>query len=443
MMMTNPLPDDDDDDDDEPTPGRRRRYNPPSPPGGNDGGYPGGYPYAPQPPVPVPAPAPPPTIKLAAPDMFSGEQDKLKDWFRQVENHFYITPTKFPTEDLKILFAFSYIRGGKAGEWARHMNENYLNGQARRPCVFQDLVHSWEDLRQKMEERFGDRFEKETARNKLKSLRQAGRYLSEYTQEFYQYVHKAELPEDQLCQAFIRGVSQSLWEMVRMTPLPLNDLQRLVQLFENAENNLVIRTQVEQQRRYQYQPPSHPPPHFQRCPQAPPPRQSAPPPRPVQPPRPQVHRPPVQQRPPPPPLATRPPPPPQPRQMPPGWGDRMDIDRARQKNLCFKCMRPGHMANQCPERGIRTVQELQQETINAIVQAHLDQQKEEEDFAKEVVNYSEPSPLPPTDQTSGYTLEHENLIYSTSPTPGPSRLPTVGEPIFIYPQEETTEEDFY
>ena len=101
------------------------------------------------------------------------------------------------------------------------------------------------------------------------------------------------------------------------------------------------------------------------------------------------------------------------------------------------------MANQCPERGIRTVQELQQETINAIVQAHLDQQKEEEDFAKEVVNYSEPSLPPPTEQTSSYTQEPENLIYSTSPTPGPSRLPTVGEPIFIYPQEETTEEDFY
>ena len=167
----------DDDDDDKPTPRRRRNpSSPPSPPHGGPGGYPGGYPHYPQPPqYPQNLPlASPPIIKLAAPDMFSGDQDKLKDWFRQVENHFYTNPSKFPTEDLKILFAFSYIRGGKAGEWARHMNENFLNSRANRPVFLQDLVTSWEDMRSKMEERFRDRFEKETARSKLRSLRQAG-----------------------------------------------------------------------------------------------------------------------------------------------------------------------------------------------------------------------------------------------------------------------------
>ena len=305
--------------------------------------------------------------------MFSGDQDKLKDWFRQVENHFYTNPSKFPTEDLKILFTFSYIRGGKAGEWARHMNENFLNSRANRPVFLQDLVTSWEDMHHKMEEQFGDRFKKETARSKLRSLRQAGRYLSEYTQEFYSHVHKAELPEDQLCQIYVKGISHLIWEMIRISPLPMTSLTQLVQLCENAENNLVIRQQVENQRRSNFQPrfqpcfqpPNHPPPRFSQQQVVQRPRAPVPPPR--QPPRPS--HPPIHQAPPPPPPppATCPPLPSQPKQMPPGWGDRMDIDRACQKNLCFKCMRPGHMANQCPERSIRNIEELEQETINAIV----------------------------------------------------------------------------
>ena len=121
----------------------------------------------------------------------------------------------------------------------------------------------------------------------------------------------------------------------------------------------------------------------------------------------------------------------------------MDIDRARQKNLCFKCMRPGHMANQCPERGIRNIEELEQETINAIVRYHIDAQEEDELYAEEhLIGPAYPSSTEQTNDDTTPPGPFLNNPYVSSPVPSSSRIPTVGEPIIIYPKEESTESDF-
>ena len=101
------------------------------------------------------------------------------------------------------------------------------------------------------------------------------------------------------------------------------------------------------------------------------------------------------------------------------------------------------MANQCPERGIRNIEELEQETINAIVRYHIEAQEEDESFMEEYLQVTGSTYPLPTEQTSNDTTPPDPLNpYVSSSDPSLSWLPTVGKPIIIYPQEESSEQDF-
>ena len=59
-----------------------------------------------------------------------------------------------------------------------------------------------------------------------------------------------------------------------------------------------------------------------------------------------------------------------------GAGQKMDIDKARQSGLCFKCGKPGHILRNCPDR--KAFQ------IRSIVKSLTDEEKKE--LKKELEN---------------------------------------------------------
>lgn len=69
-------------------------------------------------PVQVPATTTTPTLKIAAPDPFDGDRTKALVFLSQVALYLQSKPPGTFTDQQSILFALSYMKGKRAGEWA-------------------------------------------------------------------------------------------------------------------------------------------------------------------------------------------------------------------------------------------------------------------------------------------------------------------------------------
>lgn len=341
-------------------------------------------------------------VKAAQPDLFDGTTSKLEDWLRQVNIYFILQSAVIQDDETKILVALQYCRGGTAGEWARFTSEEFLKYKNGNQTYLQEYVPiDWENMKTMMRARFGDQYEKETARAKLSKARQGEKKVQQYIQEFFQWVPKAQLPEDQVVRYLLGGINQELWNMISHLALP-NNSKDLILMLEQAERNYVTRELAVQQRKIQQfgsksssfgqnQNRSY----FQNTrsenshgkggqnSQQQRPNQSAPQ-------RQQYHAPPPQKT-----YA------PVERSLP--QGEPMDIDRLKRnqnqksKIKCFKCRQFGHMAKNCTVRNIR---ELQQEQIAEILEEHFQQDPPVEEF-------DPTSPYGPDEGPSDVTIVHE------------------------------------
>jgi hypothetical protein len=299
--------------------------------------------------------------------MFDGSTSKLEDWIRQMETYFILQSQVFVTEEAKILTAFQFCRGGTAGDWAKHHVEQYIKARSNQPCIWNDVVRTWEALKAKMQLRFGDQYEKETARTKIARARQGDKKIRQYIEEFVQHLPKADLPNDQQCQYLMGGVNDEIWEMIKQIPLQNLSFIRLCQLLETAEKNYVAREIAAEQRRRQqrgvFQQSSQPTTSTQKSYFANTRREVI-----------QQQSRPAQTRETP---SYKPTTQPRPsyqmeRQLP--QGEPMDIDRIKKnqqagsKVKCYKCRQFGHIWKNCP---VKTIRELKEDQINEILEAHF------------------------------------------------------------------------
>src|ERR1700731_4466637 len=95
---------------------------------------------------------------------------------------------KYDTHEKKILFALNQMKGGYAEEWANMIVERYLMDAA--------TLTTWDAFKVKLDVKFADVVEKESAYLDLMKLQQKGSSVLEFFTRFNYLVRKARLTED-------------------------------------------------------------------------------------------------------------------------------------------------------------------------------------------------------------------------------------------------------
>jgi len=259
-------------------------------------------------------PSDPDEIKISPPEYFDGSRTKLITFERQLAIYFAGHPKKFadnvPEKDQnKIIFALSYMRGGRAEEWANAFIDK---------AATSGNWGTWEQYRSQLEGTFRDANEALSAQHRLATMRQGSRPAEDYFIAFDADIRLAGYDEKTHACVLISYLEQNLApglvdRVYGVDPLPVSyqDWKKkaisLDQLYRRREERKKLSRELHAPLR-----PPRPPPAL--------PSQLLP-------------------------IPSIPTP-----QVPLGAGTPMDIDRAQVRfRKCFNCEEIGHLARNCPK----------------------------------------------------------------------------------------------
>ncbi|EGO02274.1 hypothetical protein SERLA73DRAFT_41441, partial [Serpula lacrymans var. lacrymans S7.3] len=115
------------------------------------------------------------------PENFSGDKKKYRAFRESLLLHFEDDAAYFNDDRKKISFVLSFMKEGEAVAFRTDWLENRVDAQQLGFDITR-TYGSWPYFADKMEERFKDSFEKETAKNEILTLRQG----NETTQAFFE-----------------------------------------------------------------------------------------------------------------------------------------------------------------------------------------------------------------------------------------------------------------
>ena len=128
--------------------------------------------------------------KFALPQLFDGMMKETKSLVSSLILYIYGRKAEFPSNESKIMFALSYMKGGKVQYWKNEAINLIAPGQE----PFKDF----KDYITQMEAQFGDLSPKATAIGKLKTLRQWSSSVDEYILQFKAEASQTDLGDTTL-----------------------------------------------------------------------------------------------------------------------------------------------------------------------------------------------------------------------------------------------------
>ncbi|HEX3641818.1 MAG TPA: hypothetical protein VHV10_11055, partial [Ktedonobacteraceae bacterium] len=108
--------------------------------------------------IPTPPPPAPKSIKIATPDVYTGDRSKTDTFLRQVALYVYGRPQEFQDDYSKIIFALSWMKGGTAGAWADQMVDHLTQSRS--------YFSGWLDFEAKFKAIFADPDKEGSARHR-------------------------------------------------------------------------------------------------------------------------------------------------------------------------------------------------------------------------------------------------------------------------------------
>ena len=135
--------------------------------------------------IPAPAPVIIKPLKISTPELFDGDRGKLRAFFSQVELFFGFNVERFPTNEHKVLFASTYLRG-PAFKWFNSFLTDFLNNKPdKRDDDTVEVTQNYSNFKNKLRQGLGDFDKEHSAERRMQSLRQTGS-VAEYASKFQQ-----------------------------------------------------------------------------------------------------------------------------------------------------------------------------------------------------------------------------------------------------------------
>ena len=139
----------------------------------------------------IPAPAPAPALVIIKPlkintsEPFDGSRGKLQAFFSQIELFFGFNVDRFPTDEHKVLFASTYLRG-PAFKWFNSFFTDFLNNEPdKRDNDTIEVTQNYSNFKNKLKQVFGNFDKEHSAEGRMQSLRQTGS-AADYALKFQQ-----------------------------------------------------------------------------------------------------------------------------------------------------------------------------------------------------------------------------------------------------------------
>jgi len=149
--------------------------------------------------------------KFAPPQQFDGTMKDTKSFVSSFILHIYGRKAEFPSNELKIMFALSYIQVGTVQYWKNEA----INLIAARQEPFKDF----KDFIAQMEAQFSDLSPKATTIRKLKTLQQGSSSVDEYILQFKAKASQTDLGDTTLVEYLKARLNPTLFKSIYQLPV--------------------------------------------------------------------------------------------------------------------------------------------------------------------------------------------------------------------------------
>lgn len=178
-------------------------------------------------------PVPISKTKVPAPQPFFGKRDQVKPFISGLTIYIRLRPQEFPTEEIKILFSASLLRG-TAYDWFRPYEQSLNSGPVESSFF---TITSFHDFCDQLTRTFGDPDEGLTASSKLYKLHQT-RSVTEYVAEFQRLSSQLDWNESALRDTFFQGLQPHIQGVIIRGTMP-ETIRELIRIACNLDNRML------------------------------------------------------------------------------------------------------------------------------------------------------------------------------------------------------------
>ncbi len=168
--------------------------------------------------------------KVAKPDFYYGEREKLEDWLMQLQLYFAFNGSALPAGQ-QPAFAITYMRG-RAQKWVHSSLKKYLEDKDNEDNKhIKQWMESFARFRVEIRRVFGPSNESKAATRIIQHLSQK-KSAAEYSTQFQQYASRTDWDDNALMTMYRRGLSEG-----GMSPQDINDKTKKYLILKGHEGS--------------------------------------------------------------------------------------------------------------------------------------------------------------------------------------------------------------